>query len=163
MSCESTPWATDFFRIIEDVCIKVPLASADKHSAIRELMDLVCEGGGITDCDDALKAVLEREALMSTEIGHGVAVPHGKADSVTHLTGALGITSEPIEFDSVDGKPVRLIILMVSPASETGPHIKALAHISKLFSNESFRERLIDAETADEVIGIIQAEEERAR
>ena len=70
---------------IEDVCIKVPLASTDKDSAIRELMDVVCDGGGVTDRDDALEAVMDREALMSTGIGHGVAIPHGKADSVTHL------------------------------------------------------------------------------
>jgi len=92
---------------------------------------------------------------MSTGIGNGIAIPHGKADSVPHLAGAFGITSAPIEFDSLDGEPVRLIILLVSPTGESGPHIRALANISRLLSNDEFRCRLTDAASADEVVSIV--------
>ncbi len=146
---------------IKHDCVKVPLVSTDKSGAIRELVDLAYNCGEISDRDDVLEAVMAREAMMPTGIGHGVAAPHAKADSVTRLTGALGVTSQPMEFDSVDGEPVRLIILMVSPASENGPYVEALTHISRLFRNESFRERLIDAGSADELISVVQAEEGR--
>ena len=146
---------------IKNECVKVPLAGNDKDTVIRELVDLVHKHGDISDRDDALKVVMEREALMSTGIGGGIAIPHGKADSVTHLAGALGIAAEPIEFDSVDGEPVRLIILLVSSASDSGPHIRALSRISRLLADNGFRKRLTAAPSAADVISIIEAEEKQ--
>ena len=95
---------------------------------------------------EALRKVLEeRELLASTAIGDGIAIPHGKLDSVGRLVGALGRAVAGIEFDSIDGKPTHLVFMLVAPASSTGIHLKALARLSRLFRDAGFRKRLLDA------------------
>jgi fructose-specific phosphotransferase system IIA component len=148
---------------INKECVKVPLESTDKDGVIVEMIDLLVANGDIDDRDGALQVVMDREALMSTGIGNGVAIPHGKTEGVSHIVGAIGITAGPLEFDSVDKEPVRLVILMVSSAAETGPHIRALSRISRLLADETFRQRLIDAPTADDVVEIVRSEEERRK
>ena len=87
----------------------------------------------------------EREQLASTAIGDGIAIPHGKLDSVGHLVGVLGRAGQGIEFESIDGKPTHLVFMLVAPASSTGVHLKALARLSRLFRDAEFRKRLLDA------------------
>ena len=95
---------------------------------------------------EALRKVLEeREQLASTAIGDGIAIPHGKLDSVGRLVGALGRAVDGIEFESIDGKPTNLVFMLVAPASSTGVHLKALARLSRLFRDGDFRKRLLDA------------------
>jgi PTS system nitrogen regulatory IIA component len=94
----------------------------------------------------ALRKVLEeRELLASTAIGDGIAIPHGKLDTVEHLVGTLGRSVPGLEFDSIDGKPTHLVFMLVAPSSSTGIHLKALARLSRLFRDADFRRRLIDA------------------
>ena len=135
-------------KILQPNCVKVPLVGKDKISAITELVNLLDANGLLLDRETVLNAVLAREQTRSTGIGSRIAIPHGKCNAVKELVMAIGIAGEPIDFESVDGKPVTIIILLVSPASETGPHIQALAKISKLMLEEDFKEELEKAHSS---------------
>ena len=109
---------------------------------------------------EALRKVLEeRELLASTAIGDGIAIPHGKLDSVGRLVGALGRAVEGIEFESIDGKPTHLVFMLVAPSSSTGVHLKALARLSRLFRDPEFRTRLLEAPTAEAMYQVIVDED----
>jgi mannitol/fructose-specific phosphotransferase system IIA component (Ntr-type) len=112
--------------ILDLSCVKVPLLARDKHEAIVSLVTLLAENGRIKDSGVVMTAVLERESIRSTGIGHGVAVPHGKCASVDRPVMALGRLIEPIEYGSLDQQAVSLIALLISPIDQTGPHIMAL-------------------------------------
>ena len=139
--------------------VKVPLESKDRISAITELVDLLDGCGQLLDRDVALQAVLTREQTRSTGIGSGIAIPHGKCTAVKELVIAIGIAAEPIDFESVDGKPVSIIILLVSPSDQTGPHIQALAKISRLMLDEEFRQGLQRCASADEAYELLSSKE----
>jgi len=138
-------------QILQPNCVKVPLENKEKEAAITELIDLLNTNGLLLDKDVALDAVLTRERIRSTGTGAGIAIPHGKCEAVKELVMAIGIAHEPIEFDSVDGKPVKILFLLVSQANQTGPHIQTLAGISRLMLNEEFKQKLEQATSADEV------------
>jgi fructose-specific phosphotransferase system IIA component len=146
-------------QILQPTCIKVPLEGKDKTSVISELIDLLDAAGLLLDKKTACEAVFMREQTRSTGIGSGIAIPHGKCRGVRELVMAVGITHEPIDFESVDGKPVAIVILLVSPADQTGPHIQALAKISRLMLDEQFRQALENASTADEVYQLLSNKE----
>ena len=137
----------------------MPLQSKDKRSAISELVDLLNDNGLLTSKDGALDAILVREQTRSTGIGSGIALPHGKCKAVRELVMALGIAREPIDFASIDGKPVTLVIMLVSPLDQTGPHIQALAKISRLMLDKQFRESLEKAATAEEAYELLSQKE----
>jgi fructose-specific phosphotransferase system IIA component len=139
--------------------IRVPLQVADKEQAITAMVDVLAADGAIADAAKVLAAVRERERTRTTGIGGGLALPHGKSPAAPQLAMAIGKPAGPIDFDSVDGKPVNLIIMLVSPMDKTGPHIQALAHISRLLSVEAFRRKLIAASSADEMFQLISEQE----
>ena len=126
---------------------------------ITELVDLLDANGLLLDRNPALEAVLVREQTKSTGIGSGIAIPHGKCKAVKELVMAIGIAHEPIDFESVDGKPVTIVILLVSPADQTGPHIQALARISRLMLDEQFKQSLEKASSAEEVYELLHTKE----
>lgn len=146
-------------QILQPNCVKVPVESKDKEAVITELVDLLDSNGSLLDRDAALEAVLARERTRSTGTGGGIAIPHGKYNAVKELVMAIGIAHEPIEFESVDGKPVTILILLVSPADQTGPHIQALARISRLILDEEFKQKLEKAASADEVYELLNNKE----
>jgi fructose-specific phosphotransferase system IIA component len=148
-------------EILQPQCIQVPLDSDDKQAAIFELIELLGEHGLITEVDDIKQAVWHRETTRTTGIGHGLAIPHGKSNCCQHLTMAIGKPAKPIDFNSIDGKPVNLIILLISPADQTGPHIQALAQISRMMTDSQFRSSMMTAENAEQVYTLI-AEHEKA-
>jgi fructose-specific phosphotransferase system IIA component len=135
---------------LQPSCVKVPLQGKDKHSVITELVDLLDTGKLLLDKDTALQAVLGREQARSTGIGFGVAIPHGKCKAVMQSVMAIGITSQPIDFGSADGKPVSIVILLISPSDQTGPHLQALAKINRLMLNETLRNKLGKINAAQE-------------
>ncbi len=142
-------------QILQPNCVKVPMESKDKEAVITELVDLLDANGLLLDRDVALDAVLTRERTRSTGTGAGIAIPHGKCNAVKELIMAIGIAHEPVEFESVDGKPVTILILLVSPADQTGPHIQALASISRLMLNKEFKQKLEQAASTDEVYELL--------
>jgi len=140
--------------------IKVPLQATTKHDAIAELVDVLVASGDISDRDKALAAVLEREHTRTTGIGNGLAIPHGKVTAVNDLVMAVGRTAAPIDFESIDGNPVTLILMIISPVDRTGPHIQALARVSRMLSIDSFRNKLNHAKDAQEMWQLIVDQEE---
>jgi len=124
------------------------LAGTDKDSVITELVDVLAENGLLQNKQAALDAVFARERTRSTGIGSGIAIPHGKTSAVKELVMALGIAQQPVDFDSVDKKPVFIVILLVSPLDQTGPHIQALARISRLMLDNEFKDALEKAPSA---------------
>ena len=137
--------------ILTPKALKVPLAATGKRQAIDELVDLLASIGQISDPEALRRVVWERETQRSTGIGEGLAIPHGKCATTKHLIMAIGRPSEPIEFDSIDGKPVRLIVLLASPPDRTSDHIQALGRVSRLMTNATFREATYAAANADEL------------
>jgi fructose-specific phosphotransferase system IIA component len=146
-------------QILQPSCVRVPLKGKDKQSVITELVDTLDANKLLLNKDAALQAVLAREQARSTGIGSGVAIPHGKCTAVKELVMSIGISGQPIDFDSVDGKPVSIIILLVSPAEQTGPHIQALAKISRLMLDDTFRNNLQKADSAQRVCDLFSSKE----
>lgn len=138
----------------------VDLKGETKEEIIAELVNSLHLGDAINDKDKVLQAVLEREKIMSTGIGDGIAIPHGKSDAVVKLVAALGTQKRGVDFEALDSEPAYVFFLLVSPANVSGPHIKALARISRLLKNDDFKKRLIAASSSEEIISVIQKEEE---
>ena len=147
-------------EILSAACVRVPLKAEDKTAAITELIDLLDEQGKLGDRDAVLGAVLDREKTRSTGIGNGLAVPHGKCDGCGDLVMALGKPAAPIDFESSDGKPVELIVLLASPPDQTGPHIQALARISRLMLMDDFRGRIREATTAGDIFAAVAEQDQ---
>ena len=141
-------------------CVKVPLQATEKYQAITELIDLLDEAQKFSDYDTALRAVMQREAVRSTGVGQGFAVPHGKCAAVDRLVIAMGKTTEPIEFESIDKQPVNLIVLLVSPLDQTGPHIQALANISRFMTTSGIRQHIDDCLEPDQLYKLIKQHEQ---
>jgi fructose-specific phosphotransferase system IIA component len=146
-------------EILSTKSILVGLKGETKEKIIEELVDSLDQNAIVADRDKVLQAVLEREKIMSTGIGDGIAIPHGKSDAVLRLAAALGIHKRGVDFEALDGEPAYVFFLLVSPANVSGPHIKALARISRLLKNDDFKRRLIAAPTADDIQRVIEAEE----
>jgi len=146
-------------QILQPTCIKAPLDGKDKDSVITELVDLLAGNNLLLDRDVVLEAVFARERTRSTGIGSGIAIPHGKCNGVDDLVMAVGIADEPVNFDSIDQKPVSIVILLASPADRTGPHIQALARISRLMLDDEFKTKLENATSPEEVYQLISTKE----
>jgi PTS system nitrogen regulatory IIA component len=132
--------------------IEPNMKSTTKTDAIKELVGLLKQAGAIANEDSVAKVVLEREELGTTGIGEGIAVPHGKSDAVDKLVAAFGRSEKGINFESIDNQPVHLLFLLVAPIDSAGPHLMALARISRLLKNKNFREELMSAEGKSEIL-----------
>lgn len=137
--------------------IKIPLVASEKDALLRELVGLVGNGGG--DAERILQAVRDREEVLSTGIGNGVAIPHGKTAAVDRLVLAAGVARQGVDFEALDGKPVQLFFLLVGPESAAGDHVKALSRISRLLQRDTFRNRLASAAHPDEFYAIVSEAE----
>lgn len=145
--------------ILSQDCVKVPLVATEKKGAIDELVDLLAASGKVGDATALKEAVWARETTRTTGIGHALAIPHGKCEGVPDLAMAIGKPAEPIDFASIDNKPVRLVVLLASPLDRTSDHIQALARISRLMTVEEFRNRIYDASSAEEIYDLLQQQE----
>jgi mannitol/fructose-specific phosphotransferase system IIA component (Ntr-type) len=134
--------------ILTSMRVKVPLEAKTKDEVLVELVDVLAGDGCVRSPNEVLRVVQAREQVLSTGIGHGVALPHGKSDVCAQLLIAAGVAPHGIEFDALDAEPVRLIFLLVGPESEAGPHIKALSQISHLVRRADVRDRLLGAADA---------------
>jgi fructose-specific phosphotransferase system IIA component len=139
--------------------IKIPLESSTKTEAITELINLLAQNGELTDPKKVLNSVLERESTRTTGIGNGLAIPHGKTTGTNDLVMAIGRPATPIDFQAIDGRPVTIIWLLSSPPDKTGPHIHALAKISRLMTVDKFRQTLNACKTAEEIFEAVSQQE----
>ncbi len=148
--------------ILQPDCVKVPLESDTKQACIFELIDLMVEQTDVQDAEGLKQAVWQRELTRTTGIGHGIGIPHGKAAGCDELRMAIGRPAEPLEFGAIDGKPVNLIILLASPLDKTGPHIQALAKISRLLVSEDLRDAFQEAGSAMDLYDLLVRHENQA-
>ena len=142
-------------EILKPQNVLTPMQATTKNQAIAELVDLLAKNGEIQDANAVLNAVLEREMTRTTGIGNGLAIPHGKSSGTSQLVMAIGKLAAPIDFQAIDGRPVSLIWLLASPPDKTGPHIHALARISRLMTSDKFRQALTQAKSAQEIYDVI--------
>ncbi|MBC7783325.1 MAG: PTS sugar transporter subunit IIA [Burkholderiales bacterium] len=149
-------------EILKPQNIKIGIAATSKSDAIAELIGLLEASGEVSDGKKVLESVLDREATRTTGIGNGLAIPHGKSPGTPKLSMALGRPIEPIDFQSIDGRPVTIIWLLTSPPDQAGVHIKALAAISRLMTSDKFRFALNNAKTSQEIFEIVQRQETMA-
>jgi len=129
--------------------IRVPILSADKPAVLRELAEVAAGGPG-PDADDLLEAVREREAVLSTGIGYGVAIPHGRSARLRELCASAGLAAGPVSYGALDGEPVRLFFLLVGPESEAGLHVRVLSRITRLVRQPQLRDRLLQSRTGED-------------
>jgi nitrogen PTS system EIIA component len=148
---------------LKEKAITANLESEDKKGVISELTDLLIKAGELKPKtkDPVIKVLLNREALGSTGIGQGVAIPHGKCEYVKELVGAFGVSKKGMNFDSLDGEPAYIFFLLLAPVESSGPHLKALARISKLLKDKYFRDSLKNAENEKTLLKIIKEEDQR--
>lgn len=142
--------------ILGEQCVRVGLEGEDKEEVLEELVDALVRAGEVPDRERALKAIVDREALGTTGIGGGVAIPHGKDETITHLVAAVGTSRAGVEWDAADGAPVYLVFLVLAEAHNPGPHVQLLADIARLLKTPGLRRQLVEAASPDEVIRLIR-------
>ncbi|MGA2669220.1 MAG: PTS sugar transporter subunit IIA [Ignavibacteria bacterium] len=146
--------------ILSTDVIEVNLDVKDKDDSLNKIIDLAALSGKILDIKKVTETIFEREKLVSTGVGKGFAIPHGKTDAISDIVAAFVITKNPIDFDSIDGEPVRFIFLLVGKETLLNTHIKLLSRISRLMNKDEFREKLLKSVTKDEVLKIFKEEEQ---
>jgi len=137
----------------DTVCLH--LKGTTKEEIINELLDVLVQSGKIKDREAALAAVMDRERKMSTGMKHGIAIPHGKSPTVHELVACIGISDNPVDFDSLDHEPCRIFIMTLSPIDKTGPHLQFLAKVSLLFKSSEKRAEILAAKTPEEVLRVL--------
>jgi fructose-specific phosphotransferase system IIA component len=142
--------------LIRPEVVKVPLAGRSKNEVIRELVQVLLDAGRINELESVYDALLTREALGSTGLEKGVAVPHAKTRAVRQLTAAIGIAPQGVDFQSADGEPSRLFFLLLAPPDQSGPHIQALAEIARLAGSANFLRLLSQAGSGREVVELLR-------
>jgi len=148
--------------ILTPASIKAPLAATDKKGVIDELVDVLAAAGKVADAKGLKDAVWTREQTRTTGIGHGLAIPHGKSPGMSGLAMAIGKPAKPMDFEAIDGNPVKLIVLLASPPDRTSDHIQALARISRLMTMDEFREKIYAAETSEQIYELLKSQEKPA-
>lgn len=141
-------------KLLSEKNVFLNLLSNFKEGIIKEMIDRLADSGLITDKAAAYDAVLEREKKMSTGMEAGVAIPHGKTDSVDRLIPAIAIKKDGVDFNSIDGKPSSIFIMTISPASVSGPHIQFLAEVTQLLKSPQKRALLLAAEKWEEIVSV---------
>ena len=145
--------------ILTEDYIITGLHGDSKDAVIDAMIDLVASSPKVLNKSKVREAIFEREKIMSTGVGNGFAIPHGKTDGVADIIAAFATTAKPIDYQSLDEKPVRLVFLLVGKDNMVGPHIKLLSRISRLMSKEDFRKRLLEVRTPHEVLDMFRQEE----
>lgn len=147
-------------ELLDEDSIAMSLTSRTKDDVIEEMVDILDKTGKIKNKDAVLKAVMDRERIMTTGIGNGVGVPHCKTNAVDRLVAALGISREGIDFQAPDDEPARLIFILIAEQNNPGPHVRALARLAKLLSSKQVRDALLAARTPGELLRIITEREQ---
>lgn len=139
--------------------VSTRLKARSKREALVELVELLESAHGFRSQGEILDRVIRREQMMTTGIGNGVAIPHGKARAVERMAAACGVAPEGLDFESEDGQPAFLFVLFVSPENAATQHVRALANISRLFKEESVRKSLRESRSPQEFLAVLQQAE----
>ncbi len=152
-------------RIVEFLkleAVSSELQATTKAAALQELAELLARGAAGLSVQRIASVLEERERLGSTGVGEGVAIPHGKLATAPSLVACLAVSRGGIDFESLDGKRAHVFFALVAPENSAGLHLKALARISRLFKNSSFREAVLAAPSPTELYALIAQEDTRA-
>jgi len=144
---------------IDEEGVLEALSGTDKNAVLAEMVDFLVSGGCGLDREETLNAILDREKLGSTGVGEEVAIPHAKLKSIEDIKIVFAICREGVEFDSSDGKPVKIFFLVLAPEAKMNLHLKTLARISRLIKTTDFKARITDANSKEEMISILKEEE----
>lgn len=134
------------------------LTSRDKKGILEELAGPIAELTGLRH-PDLVRVLMEREQLGSTGIGDGIGIPHGKIAGLDRMVVGFGMSRQGVDFDSLDGRPVHIFFVLVTPEQSTGQHLKLLARLSKMLKSDLFRKKLMTASSRDEIHAIIRNED----
>jgi len=145
--------------VLEEQFIRTNLPGTSKEEIINSMIELVASSKNVIDKEKVRQAILEREKIMSTGVGNGFAIPHGKTDAVKDIVAAFAVTERPVDYQALDDQPVRLVFLLVGKDSLVGPHIRLLSRISRLMNKEGFREELLKSKSPREVLELFRREE----
>ena len=135
--------------------VSLDLKGTVKEEIINELLDILVNAGKIKDRVAAYNAIMDREQKMSTGMKHGIAIPHGKTNTIQDLVACIGVSEKPVDFDSLDHEPCRIFIMTLSPVEKTGPHLQFLAEISLLFKSAEKRLDILNADSPEAIIRIL--------
>ena len=135
--------------------IEVRLSVSSKDELLHYIPEILNRNGDVLDLEDVRRVILHREQLMSTGIGHGIAFPHGKTNAVVSTTAALVTLQDPIDYDSIDGEPVQLAVLLVGKEDQVSSHLKLLSKVSRVVASDWFRHEALQASTPEEVYALL--------
>ncbi|MEP7235123.1 MAG: PTS sugar transporter subunit IIA [Ignavibacteriota bacterium] len=141
--------------------IFVGMSAGSKEELLTKMVDLASKNPNVVDKTKVKTAIIERERIMSTGVGKGFAIPHGKTDAVNDIVLAFATTSEPIDYAAMDNEPVSLVLLLISRDSDVGSRLKLLSRASKVMNSDATRKALLEAKSSDEIFSIFKNEEER--
>ena len=147
-------------EIISIDSIAINFVVGSKEELLEKMLDLASKSGKISNRDVAFKEIKEREKIMSTGVGKGIALPHAKTNAVTDSVGSLAFLAEPLDYDSLDGEPVTIVFMLLGRENNVGNHLRLLSKISRLMNNDSFRIQLEDCGTTEEVVDLFNKMEE---
>ncbi|MGB5288255.1 MAG: PTS sugar transporter subunit IIA [Ignavibacteriaceae bacterium] len=147
-------------ELLDTKYILTEFKSENKDDIINELVDLLKGDERIINLEEVRKCVFDREKIMSTGVGKGFAIPHGKTNSVNDIIAVFGKSKNPIEYNALDGEPVNLVFLMIGKDTLVSKHIKLLSRISRLMNNDQFRKKLIEADNKKSILKIFEEEEQ---
>ena len=145
--------------IIYPELICTDLASHGKVDVLAELGSLLANHHAGVNAETITKTLVERERLATTGVGEGVAIPHGKIDGLKQITVAIGVSKTGIPFDAVDNEPVHIFVALLAPLSSSGDHLRALARISRLLKEPTVRDKIVSAQTAEELYNMVCEED----
>ncbi len=147
--------------ILVEECISFDVPTVEKEKVLYYMAELSAKSEKVESVDQLVEAVLNREKIQTTGIGHGMAIPHATAEGVKGLVLSLGISKEGVAFDALDGKPVHLIFLLAGEPRLQTSFLSILSKISRFFKQEDFRQQIIEAGNAASIMQLIQAREEQ--
>ncbi len=142
--------------LLQDGAVRVHIPGGSKTEVLNQLINLLEDHPEVTDFDGMRAGIMKRESMMSTGVGNGLALPHAKTASVKGMVAAFATTAEPVPYDAIDGMPVRMLFMMISTERAKSQHIKLLSRVSRLMNDAAFRERLLEAKRAEEILKIFQ-------
>lgn len=145
--------------ILNENVVRTNLPGSTKEDIINAMIDLAGSNEKVVDKEKMRAAIFEREKIMSTGVGSGFAIPHGKTDAVNDIVASFAVTAQPIDYQSLDDQPVRIVFLLVGRDNMVGPHIKLLSRISRLMNKEDFRRKLLEAAGPTDILQIFHQEE----
>jgi fructose-specific phosphotransferase system IIA component len=158
---EFEPPFMNIYSLLDSSTILAGLKVKDKEELLNEMVNALSDEVTEEQLVEIRKSVFEREEIMSTGVGKSLAIPHGKVKSIDKNYASFAILDSPIDYDSIDGEPVKMVFLLAGPESKNSAHIKLLSRISRLMNSSAFREALAGCETAEEIYDAFHAEEER--